>query len=424
MKAGKIVVIALLAIGLVACKNDAKRSADEAEKVYTFNIDGTKTYTDLKLSDLADHFRLIPLETTEESLLGRADFYIGDQYILAYTNKGVYKFSPEGKFIKKIINAGKGPQEISEFYTPLKFFVDKNNLLYINDYQHNDKILVYDVLAETFKEPVKRCIPGYWSSIAVNDTGVIAGTPNTPRADDSTHYVVIFQDAGGDFISGIPNVKRQKGMGDNEELSYQMASIMLSENGLRIRYVNDDTLYRIKDNKLTPYVILEFDNPRNFPPASLPQQGDRMIYFPDADANDFMIINAMVSKGSKTIQHGGRMAIVVDNDSKYVFLDKVNGSSSLIKTYVDDLIGKTQDILQIIKDKKEAPDFPEILQNNKLMVVYDAYEILDAAEKGITESGFPKEITDQLQTISKNLKEEDNPVLLVGELKNNERMKE
>ncbi|MBN2852740.1 MAG: 6-bladed beta-propeller, partial [Clostridia bacterium] len=376
------------------------------------------------LSDLADHFRLIPLETTEESLLGEAEFYVCDRYILAYTDNGVYKFSPEGKFIKKIINAGKGPQEISDYYTSQKFFVAKNNLLYINDFQYDESILVYDILAETFLEPVKKCIPGYWSSIAVNDTGVIVGTPNIPRADDSIHYAVIFQNAGGDFISGIPNVKRQKGMADNGELSYQYPAIMTSENGLKLLFNNDDTLFSIGKERLSPYLVLEFATPRNYPPANIPQQGDRMINFPNADAPGFMIIKASVCEGSKVHNEGDYYSVMIETASNFVLLDKVNGSSALIKTYNDDLIGKTQDILKIIKDEEEMPDFPEILPNNKLMVVYDAYEILDAAEKEITESGFPKEITDQLQTISKNLKEEDNPVLLVGELKTNERMKE
>lgn len=418
MKAGNIVVIALLVVGLSACKNAEKKASDgDAEKVYTFNIDQTKEYIDLKLTDLAENFKLIPLETTEQSLLGRSEFYVSDQYILAYTGNGVYKFSPEGKFIKKIINVGKGPQEVSVYYP--QYFVASNNLLYILDQQHNEYILVYDILAEQFKEPVKKCIPGYWSSLAVNDSGVVIFTPNSPLPADSTYYALVYQNARGEFLSGILNTKRQKSQMNNEEMGYQIASILPSQDGLKTYFNYDDTVYTISQGRLTPQLILEFDTPRKYPPEAVSQKGDRMIQFLTSEAPGFLIANAMVTRDTKTLQQGSYTVVIIDTDSKYVFLDKSSGTSSIIRTYHDNLIDKTQNIVQILKDKKEGVKLPKVLPDNKLIVSYDSFEILDAVEKGITSEDFPKKIVDQLNEISRNLKEEDNPVLLVGELINN-----
>ncbi len=416
MKPGKIAVIGLLAIGLVACKSAEKKATDnDAEKVYTFNIDKTKEYIDLKLSDLAENFKLIPLETSEQSLLGRSEFYVSDQYILAYTQNGVYKFSPEGKFIKKIINTGKGPQEVSGFNP--EYFVAENNLLYINDYQHNDYILVYDIVNEQFMESINKCIPGSWSSIAVDKNGTIIGTPFDPLKSDSLHYAVVYQNAAGDLISGIPNTKRQKAFMEDGDIEYQTSVIISSEKSYKLYYRNDDTLFSIVENSLKPYIVLEFDKPRDYPPAGMPQKGDRMIQFPSVDAPGFMIINAMVAGNTRQINQGnGGMAILIETNQNYVFLDKSKGTAALIRTFNDNLIGNTQDVLKIVEEKKIGVNFPQILPNNKLVVAYNSLDILDAVENGITSDGFPQRTVDQLIEISKNLKEEDNPVLLVGEL--------
>ncbi|MBN1184630.1 MAG: 6-bladed beta-propeller, partial [Bacteroidales bacterium] len=367
MKAGSIVVIASMALGLVACKSAKKKASDgDADKVYTFNIDQTKEYIDLKLTDLADKFKLIPLETTDESLLGRSEFYVGDQYILAYTTKGVYKFSPEGKFIKKIINVGKGPQEVSTF-SP-QYFIAENNLLYINDFQHNDNILVYDIVNEQFMEPVKKCIPGRWGSVVVDKNGIIIGTPSDPLKSDSTHYAVIYQNAAGEFISGVLNTKQQKAYMENEKPGYQYATLMPRDKSFNVQFNSDDTLFSLRENRLVPYLILEFDKPRVYPPSVLPQKGDRMIRFPNVDAPGFMIINAMVAENTKEIKQELGSAFLIETNQNYVFLDKFKSTSTLIRTYNDNLIGNTQDVLKILEEKTTAVNFPQILPNNKLVV--------------------------------------------------------
>lgn len=419
MKMKYTVLLAGIAISLAACKNTGKEASDnDAEKVYTFNIDKTKEYIDLKLSDLAENFKLIPLETTEESLIGRSTFYISDQYILAYTQNGVYKFSPEGKFIKKIINTGKGPQEVS-VYGRL-YFVTNNNLLYINDFQHNEYFLVYDIVAEQFKEPAKKCIPGNWSSLAVDNKGVIMGSSLNPLKSDSLHYALVYQNAAGEFISGIPNTKQQKAFKDGD-LEYQPSVILSSEKSFKLYYRNDDTLFSIVENSLKPYFVLEFDKPRDYPPAALTQKGVRRIQFPSADAPGFMIIDVAVTENIRQFNEG--RTILIEGNHNYVFLDKFKGTAALIRTFNDDLIGNSQDILKIVEEKTTGVNFPQILPGNKLVVAYNPFDILDAVEKGLTNNGFPQKIVDQLKKISKSLKEEDNPVLLVGELKTNERMK-
>ena len=105
-----VFIIALLSIGCSDQKN--KKLSDG--KLPTVEINGMKIAdldpyllapVDVKLSQLAENIRIIPLETNPESLLsGSVDFQIGEKYILARnrTGEGVFQFTIDGSFIRKL----------------------------------------------------------------------------------------------------------------------------------------------------------------------------------------------------------------------------------------------------------------------------------------------------------------------------------
>jgi len=96
-----IIVIALLT--LLFCINASDQSTSES-KIIRVEIENCKTSVDLKLSDLVDSCWLIPLDTTKESMLGAYIHYvyISDTYIIIVDLNGIYKFSENGDFIKKM----------------------------------------------------------------------------------------------------------------------------------------------------------------------------------------------------------------------------------------------------------------------------------------------------------------------------------
>ncbi len=97
----------ILLIQISGCKNSVKESAPNI--TYNIDADNTQDLIDLKLSNIADSFRLIPLETTKECLLdNHTEYHVGESYILAYSENGVYKFSADGKFVKKLFGKGRG----------------------------------------------------------------------------------------------------------------------------------------------------------------------------------------------------------------------------------------------------------------------------------------------------------------------------
>lgn len=82
---------------------------------------------EIKLSEVAKSVRVIPLETTEECLLGTdLKIYYGEEYIFVCDQRqpgAFYRFSKDGKFLNKIGCSGEGPEE---YIRSLSFSVDED----------------------------------------------------------------------------------------------------------------------------------------------------------------------------------------------------------------------------------------------------------------------------------------------------------
>ncbi|HHU34516.1 MAG TPA: 6-bladed beta-propeller [Bacteroidetes bacterium] len=71
------------------------------------------TPIDVKLSQIADNIHIVTLETDSDCMLsGEATFQVGDKYIIAIQSDGIYQFSIDGSFIRKLVNVGRAPEEI------------------------------------------------------------------------------------------------------------------------------------------------------------------------------------------------------------------------------------------------------------------------------------------------------------------------
>lgn len=76
----------------------------------------------LKLSDIVEDVKFIQLETNEESMLNisglrptqmnKESLWVGEKYIIAVDNsRGLFQFTIEGKFVRKLASPGRGPCE-------------------------------------------------------------------------------------------------------------------------------------------------------------------------------------------------------------------------------------------------------------------------------------------------------------------------
>ncbi len=408
MKPSCFFTIAVTLFVLYSCKGTIEKSSEKVsvDTLFMINVDNPKEIIDLKLSELADSFRIIPLETNKDILLGQSSFYVSDDYILAFDQNGIYKFSADGDFIKKIINRGRGPQETSVFTT---YFIDeKRDFMYVDDSQRDQKFLVYDVRNEKFLETINKCFRGKWNSFSIVNDSIILGTSNNHLDDHSIPYALFSQSLKGDFISGIPHNKKML-FGIDEQETFQFSSLMTGGNTFKISFNYNDTLFSIINNQLVPYLALNFSIPRDNPPSAIRKKGDRTIFFPGVQASGFILIRISITEDVIRVSEG---AIKTESKSDYFIFNTSTGESAKVKSFMDDFLGRVQ------ATDKEAIKFPTILPNGKLIVIYSPNDIKEAVTKGLNQQDFPISLYSRLLEINKTLTEIDNPVLLVGKIKN------
>jgi hypothetical protein len=409
MKPFKYLVIVVLSLLLIGCGQQSVETVAEGpynKEFYQVNVDSLKNTIDLKLSDMADSFRLVKLETNENCLISANNYYVGDKYIIAFSQNGYYKFSSDGKFLKKILSYGRGPNEVSGFaYT---YFYDENtDLLYLGDDNLSDKYLVYDMDSDQFLEPVKMS-KKYMGQFTVYNDSLLAGISKY-RGDS---FSLLFQTFDGELISEIPKNKLCE-LYQRTEPVFQLNSLTLSKNDIRIGYYSDDTLFTLKNNRLEPYIILDFDTPRNDPPKGYQEVGDRDNRFPVVEPSSFYIIPISVMESLILYTP---TAGVAEYSRRYLFLDKYTGEWYLINSYQDDFSGEIQ-IPNENKDEMGRIFLPIFQKNDKLVVAYEPNTIKKIVEQNSGNQFSSPEFYEELIEISNDLDEMDNPVLLVGDIK-------
>ena len=392
-------------------------NSDEKIKNNPFHIDydNCKLSIDLTLSDLIEDCKLIPLETTPESILGRfiRIINISGDYIIIADGNNVYKFSKDGKFINIILKKGRGPGEISG---SCRYFYEKNkNLLFIeDDFVENDYLRCYDINSETFLPSIKKCFQGRWIDFIVYQDSLIMGSVEGLQRGETNPYALFIQNFEGRFIQGIKS-NRTFSIPRNDGNDNVLQRFIISEGdkSLHVKYQYDDTLFTLKDNNLSFYLIPEYRN-KNRQPNIMGTEGDRNTSYDSYENPTFMILEYSVFKGYIPRAH-----YTMD----YFILNKSNSKYSLIQSYYDDFTGKKFHLGRAVPFTpgvdKEFPA-PNSSPDGLLYVIYYPFELPEIALEGKDNSFKPLLIP--FKKIKSNLKETDNPILLIGHPKKNLRV--
>ena len=401
-----ILVLALVML-LFSCDGPVAENSPidvVSDSLITINIDSPGNTIDLKLSDLVDSVELLQIETTPEALIGNGSIYVGDYYIIYSGQNGLFRFSQNGEFERVIANIGRGPEEISMF-TQL-YFDNKRGLLFIDDMQRDRSFLLYDLKADKFLDPVKKCAQLFWYSFHLVNDSVIAGTAYMDPQEAGIRCAIFFQNMEGDFLYGIPNNRKYgDGPEQDERIPYCRFNVLNGE--MFARFDNNDTIFKVIDNVFDPYLVMAFDGPRDKPPVGYPNEGDKNMGVPPRVTVSFVLFTERKIENIQVIGENMR----VSNSYSHVIFDRFSGKASKIGSYTDDFIGKTQESLD------DMIRFPGFLPNGKLVVEYSPTDIIEAVKNGLNYEDYPESINNQLIEISKNLQETDNPVLLVGKIK-------
>lgn len=367
----------LLASMLLSCgggKGEAQKQK-VSDGLWTFDV--TKKYPtkEIYIQDIAD-VDYIPLETNDSILWrGREVLYLDDDYIVgANRNNGVYFHDGKGKALNMFNKMGQGPKEYSDMYKVQ--YDKKSDEIYINDMF---KYYVYDKEGN-FKRSFQGIEDKLYSRI---EQFFILNEDELIQYNYNNHYTRVSRLTGehlGDIKLGVADSTTTLRFKKNNMIFNTIVSHFTKDKeGYIITSFPSDTTYLLTSNlQLKPIgVRIPPVSSQDVPVFLLPVKNTPRYYF---------------------------MSTIKKEDSfptKAYMMDKKTNQIYYLKDYFKnkDYIG-----LKVHLDMF-GPAVLADLPNNVCVQSLNITKLCEAYEEG--------KLSGKLKDIAANLKEDDNPVLMI-----------
>ena len=367
----------LLASMLLSCgggKGEAQKQK-VSDGLWTFDV--TKEYPtkEIYIQDIAD-VDYIPLETNDSILWrGREVLYLDDDYIVgANRNNGVYFHDGKGKALNMFNKMGQGPKEYSDMYKVQ--YDKKSDEIYINDMF---KYYVYDKEGN-FKRSFQGIEDKWYSRI---EQFFILNEDELIQYNYNNHYTRVSRLTGehlGDIKLGVADSTTTLHFRKNNMIFSTIVSHFTKDKeGYIITSFSADTTYLLTSNlQLKPIgVRIPPVSSQDVPVFLLPVKNTPRYYF---------------------------MSTIKKEDSfptKAYMMDKKTNQIYYLKDYFKnkDYIG-----LKVHLDMF-GPSVLANLPNNVCVQSLNITKLCEAYEEG--------KLSGKLKDIAANLKEDDNPVLMI-----------
>lgn len=367
----------LLASMLLSCgggKGEAQKQK-VSDGLWTFDV--TKEYPtkEIYIQDIAD-VDYIPLETNDSILWrGREVLYLDDDYIVgANRNNGVYFHDGKGKALNMFNKMGQGPKEYLDMYKVQ--YDKKSDEIYINDMF---KYYVYDKEGN-FKRSFQGIEDKLYSRI---EQFFILNEDELIQYNYNNHYTRVSRLTGehlGDIKLGVADSTTTLSFRKNNMIFNTIVSHFTKDKeGYIITSFSADTTYLLTSNlQLKPIgVRIPPVSSQDVPVFLLPVKNTPRYYF---------------------------MSTIKKEDSfptKAYMMDKKTNQIYYLKDYFKnkDYIG-----LKVHLDMF-GPAVLANLPNNVCVQSLNITKLCEAYEEG--------KLSGKLKDIAANLKEDDNPVLMI-----------
>jgi hypothetical protein len=210
---------AYIGIAVTGCKSKAtddkpaSESAVVAEDLVdrvapvTIQLSPSKKYEyKFKCTDLVDDIHYIPLETTNNSLLGNSlrQIQLTENFIFLNSDGILFQFDRQGKFVRKINKKGQGPGECDAFSVGID---EKNRRIYILDLM-KQSISIFDfegIFLRAFRHPFTEDANSP-ESIGCDNKGNILFTFGTVDGKGEYKYVAVNEKV--EILYQCPNYDR------------------------------------------------------------------------------------------------------------------------------------------------------------------------------------------------------------------------
>jgi hypothetical protein len=384
-----ILIIAFFEIG---CQNLNNKDKNQ---IITFNLNELPRITNIKLSDLNFvDIEYIPLESNEHCMIPMInDIIVGDSYFLTHFFSKIYKFQTNGSFITKIGTEGRGPNEFTIVHD---VDIDKKNhyIYLVSGWQK--KFYIYSEGGEFIR--TFQC-PHRTTDFRVTEDGILCYNINS-FADVETSYNLI--DIDGRIIKNFPNkylwhlVQRDTYVFEFENIFYRF------NNRLFKKEVYSDTVYVFENIDFKPHLVIELGKRLITTKARSNSSPEQIMDNFIAPINlfefgDFIYYEFIVSLNN----HREQLSFIGSKKNDFQVLVDPE------KDIINDLDGGPNIWPKAIKD------------DNTVISWIDAINIKNHVSSEAFKNSTPKypEKKKELEKIANNLKETDNPVLMMVRLK-------
>ena len=246
-------VICFLTLLIACCCKGKKEEAVVKPVVETIHVDISSKAGTIPFEDVFDSMRLVPLETTPESLLGiigRIIIHKNDIYILNKQAQSILVFDGNGKFLRKIHKVGGGE---GEYYQLMDFAIDndKERLILLTD---RPEALYYYDLEGTFI--TRESLPTYYINILYADGKLLL----VNQKSDLEYKVFVRDMETGEVAQYLGITENDRifenfGIGSSYSGFYPRA---IKSNSPHIFFPYTDTIYQLMDGTVSPKYKIDF----------------------------------------------------------------------------------------------------------------------------------------------------------------------
>jgi hypothetical protein len=378
----------------------------DKNQIITFDLKKFPKITTVKLSDLGCvDINYVPLETNDQSFIsGNFDLMsmgfriiAGKDYYIVKNFNTIKKFRDDGTFVAKIGKEGRGPDE---FLVAHDIDINKKNQeIYLVD-AWDKRFYVYSEggkFIRTFKCPLNT------SHFRMNSDGIMCYSINSFQNVETSFNLI---DTAGTIIKSFPNkypwsIKaNQKSLVLNENIFYEF------NNQLFKKEIYSDTIYIYINGSFKPHIVIE--------------QGQRLLTtkarseFEQEDLlRDFISQEHLFEFGDYIFYEFsyGR--------SKYSFVGSKKSNFTALS--INNLHNSFRRFKGFVNDIDGGPDLlPYAVKNDNILVyIIDALDLKKYVASEEFKNSTPKypEKKKDLEKLANNLKETDNPILILVRLK-------
>ena len=408
-----MLILGVMILGFMACSN---KKTVEPNPVVLDNIIHLSTAIknvreEMMLSELVDSVSYVPLETKSNCMLGNTQrLTFSPQYIF-YSN---YCFDWNGRFLFRIGNQGQGACE--------DIYVHVADIVYLNNhfYGNASKIIEYDDRGKCTGKELS------WFTQKTMDTAPVGHLVNqvcfAPAGENLMFYnfpdTVYFINTDYEFVA-----KRSMMPWNRKGIAPSMGSVKYTS------YYKDttlfynfytDTVFTVTPTSLVPRWVVELDEELRFPTRYLYEDGLLSEAFKCWESG-----NLENAKMIKLLDHKYMVSGVFETE-RFVFLlvyesmpfrelRKVPDTPPLIAIY-NKRTGETFAVKQVVDDlggmKAFFPSWGAY--NEKLLATIWPYKLKEFIEE---EQSAGRTVAPQILNLMKRVREDDNPILIIANLK-------